>query len=116
MDIIYAISNNGCDARVEELRTEFGGVLAERIVEAEAVDFLWDARVKERYLGQHIDAGLGIADEEVELSRIAVLSRVCGKWHVAACLVDGEGVALDLLWKQSFESRSAAEIGFGRAV
>ena len=34
---------------------EFGAVLAARIMEAEAVDFLWDARVKERYLGQHFD-------------------------------------------------------------
>ena len=27
--------------------------------EAEETDFLWDARVKERYLGQHLPADLG---------------------------------------------------------
>jgi hypothetical protein len=116
MTMISAIGNGRCDALVEALRAEFGGVLAERIMEAEAVDFLWEARVKERYLGQHIDVGLGLDEDERELVRVAILSIVGGRWHAAACLVDGEGVAVDLLWRKSFECREEAETTFSRAA
>ena len=54
--MISAMSNGGVrgpDGRAPE--AEFGAVLAARIMEAEAADFLWEARVKERYLGQHFD-------------------------------------------------------------
>jgi hypothetical protein len=90
--------------------------MAERILEAEATDFLWDARVTERYLGQHIDAGFGSDDEEMELARIAILSFLDGRWHAAACLVDGEGAAVDVLWKESFDSREAAVTAYDRAA
>ncbi len=36
MNMISAISHRGCDARVEDLRAEFGPILADRIIEAEA--------------------------------------------------------------------------------
>ncbi len=58
----------GCDAAVDALRAEFGAVLAERIFEAEAVDFLWEARVRERYLGQQIGWGFDDEDGSQELS------------------------------------------------
>ena len=48
MNMISTIGR-GCDAALDALRAEFGGVLAERIIEAEAVDFLWEARVQERH-------------------------------------------------------------------
>jgi hypothetical protein len=51
----------GCDAAVDALRAEFGAVLAERIIEAEAVDFLWESRVAERYLGQQVQSRAGRA-------------------------------------------------------
>jgi hypothetical protein len=115
MTMISAIPNRRCDMVVDALRAEFGAVLAARIMEAEAADFLWDARVRERYLGQHWDIGLGRDDEEMELARIAVLSLLGGRWHVATCLVDGEGMAVDLLWKRSFDSLDEAEAAFDRA-
>ena len=90
--------------------------MAERILEAEAADFLWEARVKERYLGQHIDAGFGLDDGEIELSRIAVLSFLGGDWHAGTCLVDGEGAAVDLLWKEKFDWLDAAEAAFDHAA
>ncbi|MEA3017996.1 MAG: hypothetical protein QOI38_2718 [Sphingomonadales bacterium] len=114
MTTILAMANGACEARVQALKTEFGAILASRIIEAEAVDFLWDARVKERYLGQHFDICFPPDDEDVELSRVAVLSAYAGQWHAGACLVDGEGRAVDLLWKQSFEDRGQAEAVFGR--
>ena len=114
--MISAISNTRCDAVVDELRAEFGMVLAARILEAEAMDFLWDARVKERYLGQHLDVGFCSEEDETELSRIAILSFLGGSWHVAACLVDGEGRAADLLWKECLGNREEAQAAFERAV
>ncbi len=104
------------EAIVEGLRAEFGAIMAERILEAEAADFLWEARVKERYLDQHIDLGIELDDDETELARIAILSFLASRWHAATCLVDGEGAAVDLLWKECFETREAAEKAFDRAA
>lgn len=116
MTMISAMSNAGCEAVVEALRAEFGAVLAERIVDAEAADFLWDARVKERYLGQHFDVWFGDDQGETELARMAILSFLGGRWYAAGCLVDGEGMAVDLLWKRSFDSQDEAQAAFERAV
>ncbi len=116
MTMISGQANGGCEARVRALYEDYGAILASRIIESEATDFIWDARVKERYLGQHFDVGLGMVDGEIELSRIAVLSSLAGRWHVASCLVDGEGMAVDLLWQQCFEGRNEAEAEFERAA
>jgi hypothetical protein len=115
MNIISTVGMSRCEALVEGLRAELGGVLAERAIEAEAADFLWEGRMREHYLGQHIDA---IYDEESsleEVSRIAFLSFLDGRWHAGICLVDGEGAAVDLLWKLSFQDCEEAEIAFARA-
>lgn len=116
MTMISAIPNRRCDMVVDALRAEFGAVLAARIMEAEAADFLWHARVRERYLGQHFDVWFGDEQGETELARIAILSLLGGRWHVAACLVDGDGLAVDLLWKQSFDGLDEAEAAFDRAA
>jgi hypothetical protein len=114
MNMISATSNHSCDGLVENLRAEFGAILADRIIEAEALEFVWEGRVRERYLGQHIPA---FGDEEMseDVSRIAVLSSIGGRWYVGMCLVDGEGDAVDLLWKRQYEGRSDAEIALERA-
>lgn len=114
MNMVSAVSQRGCDALVEDLRAEFGAILADRIIEAEAVNFLWDGRIRESYLGQHV---ADLADEEMseDVSRIAVLSSIGGRWYVAMCLVDGEGDAIDMLWKREFQSRPDAEVGLGWA-
>ena len=104
-----------CDAAVDALRAEFGEVLAERIIEAEAVDFLWEARVRERYSGQQIGWNLDDEDASQELSRVVILSVLDGCWYAGMCLVDGEGVAVELLWKRQFGSRGEAEIELLRA-
>jgi len=114
MNMSYAISNRGCDARVEDLRAEFGGILTERIIEAEALDFIWEGRIRERYLGLYVAE---FADDEMseDVSRVAVLSSIGGRWHVGLCLVDGEGEAVDLLWKRHYDSREEAETALERA-
>jgi hypothetical protein len=114
MNMMYPIARR-CDARVEELRAEFGAILAERIIEAEAVDFLWEARVIEHYLGQHpvsewLDDGAGD-----ELSRVLVLSCLAGEWVMGLCLVDGEGHPVELVWKRNFGAEMAASEAFHRA-
>jgi hypothetical protein len=115
MDVEYAMEIGRCDARVEELRAAFGSVLADRIVEAEVAEFLWECRVRERYLGESFG---NVFDDErglQELSRVAVLSVLAGRFHVALCLVDGEGMAIELVWKRFFECRKEAEAAFERA-
>ena len=116
MTMISATWNGRCDALVDGLRAEFGAIMADRILEAEAADYLWEARVKERYLGQHFDVGFDDSEDERELSRIAIVSFLGGCWHVAACLVDGEGMAADLLWKRSYDGEDEALAAFQRAV
>jgi hypothetical protein len=122
MTIISAIPGGSGDAYarlIEGLRLEFGcadvGALAERIFEAEKVDFHWEARVRERYLGQHLAYDFGDEDIREELSRIAILSFVAGRWHAGVCLVDGNGCATDLLWLRSFEQRHDDAEVFARA-
>lgn len=112
MNMFSATANGRCDALIDALRAELGGILAERIVETEAADFLWESRVRERYLGQHLGTILGFESMSEDISRVAVLSLLDGAWHAAICLVDGEGAAIDLVWKRSFESRDEAEFAF----
>ena len=122
MTIISAIPGGSGDADaqfVEGLRSELGcsdiAALAERIFEAEKAEFHWEARVRERYLGQHFPLDLGDEEAEDELSRIAILSFLAGRWNVGICLVDGEGCAVDLLWLRSFEHHEEAADAFVRA-
>ena len=114
MNMMATISR-GCDAAMDALRAEFGAVLAERIFEAEAGDFLWEARVQERYLGWQIGSELDDEDALQDLSRIAILSTLGDCWYAGMCLVDGEGAAVELLWKRRFDTRAEAEFELLRA-
>ena len=115
MNIMSTIGMGRCEALVDALRAELGGILAERVIEAEAADFLWESRLRERYLGQHIDAFDRDELSSEEVSRIAFLSFLEGRWHAGICLVDGEGEAVELLWKRTFGCREEAEIAFAQA-
>ncbi|MFN3727568.1 MAG: hypothetical protein ACK4SZ_14835 [Allosphingosinicella sp.] len=107
-------SSTRCHALVDALQAEFGGILADRILEAEAADFLWDARVSERYLGQHFGDQFDVEEVSLELSRVLVLSHLGGRWQIGVCLVDGDGAVVDLLWKRPFGSRAEAEMAFAQ--
>jgi hypothetical protein len=115
MNMISVTRIGRCDALVDALRAELGGILAERVLEVEAADFLWDSRVRERYLGQHIGVISGDGEPSEEVSRVAILSLLDGRWYAGICLVDVDGAVMDLLWKRAFESREEAEIAFVRA-
>lgn len=103
---------------VDQLQCEYRcrdvGALADRILAAEAADFHWEARVRERYLGQWIGIGTAPDDGEDDLARMAVLSLLGGRWHAGICVVDGEGEAVQLLWLQSFAGLEEAESAFAR--
>ena len=112
MAMVSMIGAGACEATIEGLRAEFGAVLAARILEAEMADFLWEARVRERYLGQEI----GFEDDaDAELFRVKILSFLAGNWHAGTCLADGDGRLVALLWERAFERREDAEGAFERA-
>lgn len=100
------------NVQLEALEVQFGSVLASRILEAEAADFHWQARVRERYIGLHPDDDFGCGEE---LSRIAIVSDLGGQWHAGVCLVDGDGCVETLLWLRSFVSFEEAQMTFDRA-
>ncbi|MDG5488863.1 hypothetical protein NYR55_09575 [Sphingomonas sp. BGYR3] len=102
-------------ALIAGLEIEFGHgageALAQRFIEAEESDFLWQARVTERWLGSY-----GSAEEDaVELDRIAVLSRLDHRWFVAVSIVDGDGNAHGLIGRRQFRSEQAARQAFATA-
>jgi hypothetical protein len=102
-------------ALVSGLEIEFGRqagtALAERFLDAEEADFLWDARVEERWLGGYF----GGEDSEIELDRVRILGRIDGRWFVAVMLVDGDGDARGMLGKRSFGRAEQARRAFADA-
>lgn len=113
MTMISAIGHGTCDAAVDALRAEFGAVLTARILDAEELDFLWDARIAERYLGQHFGVE---CDDDWELSRVAIVSLLDGEWHAGVCLADGDGDAAALLWDRRCGGYEEALAAYERAA
>ena len=84
-------ANDGFEALVLGLELEFGhgdvGGIAGQILDAEAADFYWTARMCERHLGS-----FELFDgEDFDLERIVVIGVLAGRWYVATCIVDGDG-------------------------
>jgi hypothetical protein len=116
MTHVSVIGSGARESLVDALRAEFGAVLAARILDAEELDFLWDARVSERYLGQHFGQDLGLGnDDGCELSRVAIVSFLDGLWHVGVCVIDGDGNAVALLWQYDCDHFDEAQAAFERA-
>lgn len=97
------------------LQIEFGSRAAEGLahhfLEAEQVDFHWDARVSERWLGAYEAQD----DDNLELDRIQILGLLDGRWFIATCIVDGDGNAHGMLGCRNFGSESAARKAFSDA-
>ncbi|MBT2188621.1 hypothetical protein KK488_16835 [Sphingobium sp. H33] len=81
-----------------------GEALAHRFLEAEETDFLWDARIEERWLGSYES----VDDDDLELDRIAICGRLGGRWFASVMLVDGEGMAHGTMGKRFCRSRKLA--------
>ncbi len=90
------------------LEVEFGSgvgeALAHRFLEAEESDFLWEARIEERWLGSYES----IDDDDLELDRIAICGRLNGRWFASVMLVDADGMAHGTIAKRFFRSRKSA--------
>ncbi|WP_235589467.1 MULTISPECIES: hypothetical protein [Sphingobium] len=93
---------------VAGLEIEFGQgageALAHRFVEAEETDFLWDARIEERWIGFY----KSIDDDDLELDRIAIYGRLDGRWFCATMIVDGDGQAHGMMGCRQFRSLAKA--------
>lgn len=119
MQTIGTASAKGTDrvmaALISGLELEFGRgageALAHRFLEAEEVDFHWDARVQERWIGAYS----GVDDEDIELDRVAVIGRLDGKWFVAMMIVDGDGNAHGMMGKRIFRRECEARAAFAIA-
>ncbi|WP_296615773.1 hypothetical protein [Sphingomonas sp.] len=90
------------------LEVEFGHVagaaLAARFLAAEEVDFYWEARSDERWIGCYEQRD----EDDVELDRVAILGTLAGRWFVATMIVDGDGNPRGMMGKRTFRRRSDA--------
>jgi hypothetical protein len=102
MQSIGVASDRVMAALVSGLEIEFGRgageALAHRFLEAEEVDFHWDARVQERWIGTYES----MDDEDPELDRVKIFGSLDGKWFVAVMIVDGDGNAHGMMGKRTF--------------
>ncbi|SMF61179.1 hypothetical protein [Allosphingosinicella indica] len=113
MTTMAMISKTG--ERMDAMRVEFGAILADRILETELLDFLWEARIGERYLGQHFSEDWICDGDGEELSRVAIMSVLNGRFQIAACVVDGEGVPSELIWRRDCHGSDEANSMFATA-
>jgi len=82
--------------------------LAQRFIEAEDVDFHWEARIEERWIGSY-----EAQDEDAfDLDRVAILGLIDGRWFVAMCIVDGDGMAHGMMGRREFSDGAAARKAF----
>jgi hypothetical protein len=98
------------------LEIEFGGRaaegLAQHFLEAEEVDFHWDARQSELWLGAY-ECQDG---DEIELDRILIRGVLDHRWFVATCIVDGDGNPHGMLGCRNFADEKSATEAFDNAA
>lgn len=99
-------------ALIAGLELEFGRGAAEglvqRFIDAEEADFHWDARLEERWIGAYEASN----DDDIELDRVAILGRIDGRWFVALCIVDGDGMAHGMMGRRTFSDQELARKAF----
>ena len=102
-------------ALISGLEIEFGRgageALAHRFLEAEEVDFHWDVRVQERWIGTYESTD----EENPELDRVKIFGRLDGEWFVAVMIVDGDGDAHGMMGKRTFGGEREACAAFAQA-
>jgi hypothetical protein len=112
---ISEASDRVMEKLISGLEIEFGSRaaegLAQHFLNAEEVDFHWDARISERWLGAYKAQD----DDDLELDRVAVMGFLDGRWFVATCIVDGDGNAHGMLGCRKFCNESAARNAFSDA-
>ncbi len=112
---IGAASDRILEALVSGLEIEFGRgagtALAHRFLAAEEVDFHWDARCEERWIGAYES----MEDDGLELDRIVIWGELDGEYFMAMMIVDGDGIAQGMIGCRSFESDREARGAFAAA-
>lgn len=112
MQTIGMASDRVMAALISGLEIEFGRgageALAQRFLDAEEVDFHWDARILERWIGSYES----LDDDDPELDRIEIFGRLDGRWFVAMMIVDGDGNAHGMMGKRTFRLQGQAEAAF----
>lgn len=112
---IAAAADRVMAALVSGLEIEFGHhagpALAQRFLDAEDVDFHWDARDQERWIGSYH----GTVEDGIELDRVRVIGQIDGRWFVAVMIVDGDGNAHGMLGKRYFAKALQARKAFADA-
>lgn len=102
-------------ALVSGLEIEFGRgageALAHRFLEAEEIDFLWDARSMDRWIGTYESGD----EDEIDLDRVRIFGFLDGKWFVAVMIIDGDGNLHGLIGKRQFGRRKQALAAFADA-
>ena len=93
----------------EEFRSEEIGVVVERFIEAEQVDFCWEGRLTENPLGPHEDSFDG---EEDPLELVAILGIFRGRYYVATCVLDSKERLHSMLRLRHFDGFENAERAF----
>ncbi|WP_232209428.1 hypothetical protein [Sphingomonas sp. SKA58] len=105
---IGTASDRMLDTLVAGLELEFGRGVGEALVQgfldAEDVDFHWDARALERWIGAYESAD----DEDFELDRIAICGQLNGEWFCATMLVDGDAQAHGMTGCRQYRSKMQA--------
>jgi len=94
-----------------EFGRDAGEGLARHFLEAEEVDYRWDARRTERWLGRYE----GGDDDDLMLDRVAICGQLDGKWFAATMIVDGDGRAHGMLGCRSFPGQSVARMAMATA-
>lgn len=112
---ISEVSDRVMAALISGLEIEFGPgageALAHRFLEAEEVDFHWDARDQERWIGAYES----LDNEGIELDRVRILGRLDGKWFVAVMIIDGDGNPHGMMGKRIFGRERDARKAFADA-
>jgi len=102
-------------ALVSGLEREFGrdagAALAHRFLEAERIEFHWEARVEERWVGSYAS----VDEEDSELDSVRILGSIDGRWFVAVMIVDGDGNPHAMTGRRQFGHRKAAVRAFADA-
>jgi hypothetical protein len=100
---------------ISGLEIEFGSRaaqgLAQHFLTCEEVDFHWDARASEWWLGAYEAQD----EDDLELDRILIMGQLDGRWFVATCIVDGDGNPHYMLGCRDFDDEKLAIEAFDNA-
>ena len=88
-------------SRIERTETT---TLMSFLIACEETDFLWEARVQERWLGQYES----LDEDDLDDDRMAIWGRIDGDWFAAIVVIDGNGHVDELIRREQFGNMDTA--------